>query len=126
MITKAFREIPAPVRKADYVGCHLFLRADPPDDPWADRIWKDLKRPYRKTRAAKGDVVQIVRRLNAKDTCNCSRDVYSWGKIRILDVSFDCSTCGMIHRDYIPESYIEEGKAVFVELYVKGEEDGEL
>jgi hypothetical protein len=119
MNTKTFREIPAPARKADYVGCCLFLRADSPDDQRVHvrRYFPD--RPYRKDYAAKGDIVKIVRRLNAKDTIYSGRNVSGWGSIRILDVQFDCTTCGVTHRDFIPEAYIGEGKAVFVELFSK-------
>jgi hypothetical protein len=46
-------------------------------------------------------------------------------EFRILPVTFDCATCGVTHQDYIPESWIEEGKAVFVEWYVKGEDTEE-
>jgi hypothetical protein len=70
--------------------------------------------------------VYIVRRLNAKNTMHSSRDVAHWGSMRILDVEFVCSTCGTTHRDFIPEVYIEEGKAVFVEKYTKGEATKEM
>jgi hypothetical protein len=122
MIRKAYREIPAPGRKADYVGCHLFLLEDSPADQ-RERVRKYFPdRPYRKNYAAKGDVVRIVRRMNAKDTSCGSRDVSFWGSIRILSVTFECATCGTTHQDYIPESWIAEGKAVFVEKYTKGED----
>jgi hypothetical protein len=125
MNAKAFREIPAPARKADYVGCFLFLREDSPADH-REYIKKNFpERPYRKYYAAKGDVVQIIRRLNAKDSMHNHRDVSGWGSIRVLGVRFECATCGVTHQDYVPESWIEEGKAVFVEKYVKGEDTEE-
>lgn len=121
MNAKAFREIPAPAKKADYVGQYLFLREDSPGERKGyNKHFPD--RPYRKDYAAKGDIVQIVRRLNAQETCNNSRDVFHWGAVRVLDVSWDCTTCGTTHRDFIPEAWIEEGKAVFVEKFTTGEE----
>jgi hypothetical protein len=121
MNTKSFREIPAPAKKEDYVGCYLFLREDSPADQreYARKYFPD--RPFRKNYAAKGDVVFIVRRMNAKDTMCSSRDVSGWGAIRIVDVEFECSACGTPHRDFIPEAYIEEGKAVFVKRFSKEE-----
>jgi hypothetical protein len=125
MNAKDFREISAPARKADYVGCFLFLRENSPADQreYMKKYFPD--RPHRKNYAAKGDVVRIARRMNAKDSLCSSRDVSSWGPIRILSVTFDCATCGAGHQDYIPESWIAEGKAVFVEKYTKGEDSEE-
>jgi hypothetical protein len=121
MNSKAFREIPAPAKKADYVGQYLFLRVDSPADQREHIRKYTPARPYRKNYAAQGDVVRIVRRLNAKETQRGGWDVSSWGEIRVLALEFECSTCGTTHRDFIPESYIAEGKAVFVEKFVKGE-----
>jgi hypothetical protein len=119
MSAKDFREIPVPTKKADYVGQYLFLRADSPADrrEYQKKHWPDY--PYRKDYAAKGDVVRIVRRLNAKETGNSPFDVSYWGPVRILAVQFECTTCGTTHQDYIPESYIAEGKVVFVEKFSK-------
>jgi hypothetical protein len=117
--SKAFREIPAPAKKADYVGQYLFLLADSPADQ-REHVKKYFPdRPYRKNYAARGDVVRIVRRQNAKETQHSAWDVSRWGEIRILALEFECATCGVTHRDFIPESWIEEGKAVFVEKFSK-------
>jgi len=62
-----------------------------------------------------GIILSIDRRLNAQETMHSSNDVSRWGKVRILSCSWRCLECGAWHQGYMPESWIEEGLAVFVE-----------
>ena len=62
-----------------------------------------------------GTLLRIDRRLNAQETMHGPLDVACWGKIRILSCSWYCGACGARHGCYIPESWIEDGHAVFVE-----------
>lgn len=62
-----------------------------------------------------GTVVWIKQRLNAKDTMHSAQDVSRWGAVRVLKCSWECPTCKARHQGYMPESWIEEGKAVFVD-----------
>ena len=58
--------------------------------------------------------VFITRRMNAKETSNTAQDVSQWGEIRILKCRWTCSVCKAVHSGFIPESWIDEGKAKFL------------
>lgn len=60
-----------------------------------------------------GSVVRITRRLNAGDTIHTAHDISSWGPVRALQISWTCPFCKTIHLGYIPEGWIEQGKAEF-------------
>lgn len=98
-----------PRRKADYVGKFLLLNDDVPP------IWHDNGREMPRFRPKSGDVARISRRMNAKETAYTSNDVASWGNIRVLKLELECGHCGDIQASFIPESWIAEGKAHFVE-----------
>jgi hypothetical protein len=94
--------IDAPKHKKDWVGKWLLLKT-PPNE-------------VRRIEPPTGQPVLIKRRLNAKDTINSGHDVYSWGKVRILSLVWRCKACNSEHENYIRESWIEDGLAVFVEI----------
>jgi hypothetical protein len=75
--------------------------------------WLSLDATYPQGRV-NAHLVYIARRKNAMDTMHSSHDVSRWGSIRILAVSWQCSECGAYHSGYLPESLIDEGKAVFL------------
>ncbi len=75
--------------------------------------WLSLDEPYPAGRVT-APLVYIERRKNAMDTRNSSHDVAHWGGVRILSVSWKCPECGAHHSGYLPESIIEQGKAVFM------------
>lgn len=102
-----WKYVSPPARKADYRNKHLRLLATPPEQCPGQRVLPVLN----------GDVVKIYMRRSAKETwrmCN-SNNVASWGDVRVLEVEWPCPHCGHTHRLMIPESWIDEGKAVFVE-----------
>lgn len=109
-----WKEVPAPTRKADYRYKHLRLLDTPPRqqiDYGPDGIYWKSELPVQT-----GDVVQIVMRRSAAETrhiCSVS-DVSAWGD-RVLEVEWPCPHCLHPHHVIIPEHWIAEGKAVFVE-----------
>jgi hypothetical protein len=107
-LMEAWREIPIPSRKTQYERRHLLLL----DNPYKYEKLRDWERSEVDLTDT---VVWLTRRLNAKDTMNTSHDVSNWGPVRILRILWECGYCGHDHECFIPESWLEEGKAVFVE-----------
>ena len=104
-----WRSIDPPSKKSDFVGKFLALNEDAPP------VWFNDGNPMPQFRPKSGDIVRIARRMNAKDASLSVLDVSSWGNIRILKIEILCKTCGTIHQAFIPESWIAENKACFVE-----------
>jgi len=100
---KEWKAVSPPKHKKDYVGKYL--------DPLKERAPGERGGSL----PPKGTLLYIDRRLNAQETMHGSIDVACWGKIRILRCSWRCGACGAGHICYIPESWIEDGHAVFVE-----------
>ena len=99
-----WQSVPTPIRKGDYAGKFIRLSEQPP-----------ANHAYYKQYLPKPDsVVRIARRLNAYETMGTSEDISSWGKVRALKLEYKCPTCNFTHRCYIPENWIDDGKAVFV------------
>ena len=121
MSMQTWREIPTPARKAEYAGKHLLLLACPYD--FARERHKGWARMYKGVPDLTDTVVYLLRRISAKETQGTSRDVSHWGAIRVLCVSWECSLCGSSHECCMPESWIEEGKAVFVERVTSTDEE---
>ncbi len=96
-----WKEISPPARKKDYIFKPVRLKKRPsammPGISHVDDV-----------------IFMVARRLNAKETGNSIRDVSCWGDIRLLDLEYACPCCGTLHRVYIPEGWIAEGRAVFV------------
>lgn len=105
-----WREVPVPAKKADYRYKHLRLLAVPP----ADGMLRSPETPPLPVRI--NDVTKISMRRAAKDTWHVSLpDVSAWGDVRVLELEWKCPHCAEAHRILIPEYWIAEGKAVFVE-----------
>ena len=109
-----WKEVSAPARKADYR--YKFLRLL--DTPPRQRIGYGPEGSYWEPElpVRVGDVVKIHMRRTAAETGHvCSvNDVSAWGE-RVLEVEWPCPHCLHPHHVMIPESWITEGKAVFVE-----------
>ena len=107
-----WKEIARPARKAEYRNKYLRLLAVPPEQRLIGVPYGQSTLPVRI-----GDVVKIYMRRSAKETwAMCSTcDVASWGSVRVLEVEWHCPHCGHLHRFMIPEPWIDEGKAAFVE-----------
>lgn len=112
-----WKEMERPAKKADYRYKHLRLLATPPEQRIADVPIQQRKLPVRI-----GDVVKISMRRNARETRQLAftNDVSGWGDVRVLEVEWPCPHCGHTHRFLIPESWLDEGKAEFVELAKEG------
>ncbi|MDR2891562.1 MAG: hypothetical protein LBV80_00525 [Deltaproteobacteria bacterium] len=107
-----WREIPIPKRKPEYEGKYLLLRETPPKH----KPTYYVPRSYGYEEPDLTDmVVRVIRRLNARETSNSSDDASWMGPIRVLRIGWNCSHCHAGHSAYIPEAWLEEGKAVFVE-----------
>jgi broad specificity phosphatase PhoE len=109
---QTWREISIPARKTEYEGKHLLLLANPERYEAPRQFWPD---GYYGNPDLTDTVVRLTRRCNAKDTQSSSVDVSHWGAIRVMRVQWRCCFCNVSHDCYIPESWLEEGKAVFVE-----------
>lgn len=107
-----WKTIPTPSRKADYRYKHLRLLAAPP----AQRIFGGS--PDQEELPVRiNDVVRIYMRRTAEETAHVVsvNNVSAWGNTRVLDVEWACPHCSHLHHVMIPENWIAEGKAVFVE-----------
>ncbi len=105
-----WKEIPAPANKADYRYKYLRLLAVPP----VDGMRRSPETPPLPVRI--NDVTKISMRRAAKDTwCVSLPNVSAWGDVRVLELEWKCPHCDQGHRILIPENWIAEGKAVFVE-----------
>ncbi|MDE6734984.1 MAG: hypothetical protein K2J64_05915 [Desulfovibrio sp.] len=109
-----WKEVPAPRRKADYAGKRLRL----PETPPKQRHKYD---PSPELPIRPGDVAQIWMRRSFRDAECGDVDISSWPEGRILELRWECPFCAALHPVLIPESWIEVGKAVFVEP-AEGEE----
>jgi len=96
--------IETPKRKIDWLGKSLRLK----QGALPEEAFCGLRPP-------KGTPMRVERRLHAQQTMNSSQDVSSWGAIRILRCVWYCRACGAPHQVYLPESWVEVGRAVFVE-----------
>lgn len=112
-----WKYVSPPARKADYRNKHLRLLAEPPEDGQR-RGLDDPQLPVRS-----GDVLWIAARRNAQETRErCTGpDVAAWGNVRVLEMRWKCPCCASVHMIIIPESWLDEGKAVFVELATDGD-----
>lgn len=105
-----WKEVERPARKADYRDKFLRLSCPPPEGGQQRAPGRPLF-PIQS-----GDVLRISMRRNAKDTCHVSiPNVSAWGDVRVLELRWICPCCESWHAIIIPESWIDEDKAVFVE-----------
>lgn len=103
----SWKDVPVPTRKADYRFKYLRLLAVPPRQAIIGKPELPVKI---------GDVVHIFMRRSYDDAGDLwTRDISGWPRERILEVEWNCPHCDQMHRILIPEAWIAEGKAVFVE-----------
>jgi hypothetical protein len=108
---KNLKIVGVPPLKKDWVGKHLLLKKGCPEGQLTPND---------------GIPVQITVRMNAKETMNTHINAFShWGAVRVLKCLWRCpnENCRASHAGYIPESWISEGKAVFVEVAKEGQKD---
>lgn len=111
-----WKEIATPSRKADYRYKHLRLLAAPPAQHIIGIPSDQQKLPVRI-----GDVVRIYMRRSWQEANVYLNEINisSWPHERVLEVEWPCPHCAHAHHFVIPESWIAEGKAVFVEKVEK-------
>ena len=98
-------KVDPPKKKGDWPGKLLRLEVAP--SPWSGVVKRWLPEA--------GAIVRIFKRLNAKETWGLGDDCSSLGDIRVLKLHCRCLHCHVLHVCFIPESWVVEGKAVFVE-----------
>lgn len=103
-----WQEVPAPHRKADYAGKRLRLLETPPKQ-------RHKYDPSPELPIQPGDMAQIWMRRSFRDAECMDVDIKSWPEGRILELRWQCPFCAELHSVLIPESWIAEGKVVFVE-----------
>lgn len=103
-----WKEVHAPANKAAWRHKFLRLLTVPPKQ--AVRYQRDLH-------LNPGSVVTLVRRCDFSVACSEVPGIRGlWmGERRFLLLALRCPHCGDLHTIVIPESWIAEGKAVFVE-----------
>ena len=110
-----WKEVESPARKADYRYKFVKLSCPPP----VEGQGRPAGEPPLPIRI--GDVLQISMRRNAKETCHVSiPNVSAWGDVRVLELRWICPCCENGHAIMIPESWLDDGKAVFVERETEG------
>lgn len=95
-------------KKKDYIGKHLKIMVDGP----VRRGYPKVPSPIRA-----GNILSIASRVNLAHAAiggypipdNLDKDE------RIAVVHWNCPTCGGKHREGLPESWIKDGRLVFVE-----------
>lgn len=100
-----YKKIDPPKKKADWPGKLLELAVAPPR-------WQEIVPRYL---PEVGAIVRIARRMNAKDTQGSCDDCSHWGNFRVLKVHCECPHCHVRHTCFVPECWIAQGKAFFVE-----------
>lgn len=103
----SWKKVEPPRTKAEWRYKHLRLLALPPRQVTIGKPELPVKI---------GDVVRIFMRRSYDDAGNLwTHDISEWPRERILEVEWGCPHCGHMHRSLIPESWITEGRAEFVE-----------
>ena len=74
-----------------------------------------------------GVLVKLERFLSKSEaTLSGHSDLYQWAEKegqRVIKIGWRCPRCAVCHEDYIPESFIRQKKAIFVEVTgTEGEE----
>lgn len=101
-----------PKRKADWKGRMLRLVAVPPSCRYD--YGKEMDIPQLPIQP--GDVVRLARRRDISEVnwVMSPEQMASFGK-RVLEIEWQCPHCCHPHSLIIPEAWVEEGKAYFVE-----------
>ena len=74
-----------------------------------------------------GVLVKLGRCLSKSEaTLSGNSELYQWAEKegqRVIKISWRCPRCAVCHEDLIPESFIRQKKAIFVEVTGTGEEE---
>lgn len=107
--SELWSEVETPKRKKDYLYKYIKLLVDSPNTYFLENTASPVKA---------GAILQIMGRENYGKAALCAYNVRSSlfhdNKERVLRVRWYCPTCNASHEEGLPESWIDEGKIVFV------------
>lgn len=108
-----WREIPKPRQKSDYEAKFVKFLVDSPN------VWGGLEKKASMIKA--GAIAQVVDRDNyvhvaIHGSYPCNSALFKNDSDRVLIVSWQCPHCDAPHKEGLPESWIDDGKLVFVEM----------
>ena len=114
------RECAIPTDKKDWPGKTLLMKED---CPIGHRRWEKYDQP---SLLRKGELVTLERFLAKNEARYIGHlETSQWVEEgqRVIKLTWTCPTCAARHEDYIPESFIRQKKAIFVEVTgTEGEE----
>lgn len=112
-MSRKIRELAIPKYKKDWPGKTLLMKEDCPTTHW-----RAGKRDQPSLLTA-GEVVRLERFLSRDEArmSGCGQ-LYRWSEEgqRVIKISWSCPHCAHTHEDFIPESFIRQKKAIFVEI----------
>ena len=113
------RELAIPKYKKDWPGKTLLMKED---CPIRHRRWGKGDQP---SLLRKGELVTVERFLAKNEVLYLGYvETHQWAEEeqRVIKLTWTCPTCAARHEDYIPESFIRQKKAIFVEAVETEEE----
>lgn len=109
-----WKRVGSPKKKSDYRYKFLRLLASPPPSKYD---WLNRKQ-LPPLPVAAGDVVRIsMRRAYGEIESVIGHGFEEVYGLRVLELEWKCPHCEHPHKLFIPESWIAEGKAEFVEAH---------
>lgn len=106
-----WKTVETPKRKKDYEGRYIKLLVDSPNVRIYERHQPSLLKA--------GSIVLLEARVNQKQAVlssyPCNTNLLPDPKDRVLKVQWQCPYCQKYHYEGLPETWIAEGKLVFVE-----------
>ncbi|HIW78393.1 MAG TPA: hypothetical protein H9874_04515 [Candidatus Bilophila faecipullorum] len=118
-MSRKIRELAIPKYKKDWPGRTLLMKEDCPLTHWR------AGKPGQPSLLTAGEVVTLERFLSREEARMSGwSELYRWtdeGQ-RVIKLSWSCPHCAHTHEDFIPESFIRQKKALFVEVIETDEE----
>ena len=117
------RECAIPKYKKDWPGKSLLMKAACPTTRMSPYEYGERLPSLIEA----GVLVKLERFLSKSEaTLSGHSDLYQWAEKegqRVIKIGWRCPRCAVCHEDYIPESFIRQKKAIFVEVTgTEGEE----
>lgn len=112
-MSRKIRELAIPKYKKDWPGKTLLMKEDCPLTHWRGG------KPGQPSLLTAGEVVRLERFLSREEArMSRWRELYRWSEEgqRVIKLSWSCPHCAHTHEDFIPESFIRQKKAIFVEI----------
>lgn len=110
------RECAIPKYKKDWPGKSLLMKAACPTTRMSPYEYGERLPSLIEA----GVLVKLERFLSKSEaTLSGHSDLYQWAEKegqRVIKISWRCPRCAVCHEDFIPESFIRQKKAIFVEV----------